>query len=238
MSSWGVLLLRGSDSDAVFGGKCGSNGVPTTDAWWGGRDFGVASIVVTTIATPSLSVVGTTDKFGTENLTPRSISRRLTPVIATACVKHKRRTSHFLGIVRRTVAVVKVVKVCQPKQRMTTVTFESPRAACSPQPAKLQLRKLEIMASRTKNQTRSKWRKAARALFLAACAIAPGTAFAQRPAEYSRSAADKKLERPSEVVLMKESSLIEEVIEPELIFHLDPLRSKIIRTRMIFDRNG
>jgi pilus assembly protein CpaC len=74
--------------------------------------------------------------------------------------------------------------------------------------------------------------KAARHLFMAAVALSPTSLFAQLGADLPSAGDQKKLERPSEVTLMKESSLIEEVLKPELIFRLSPQRSKIVRTRV------
>ncbi|MFO0872221.1 MAG: pilus assembly protein N-terminal domain-containing protein [Pirellulales bacterium] len=67
---------------------------------------------------------------------------------------------------------------------------------------------------------------------MAAFALAPTSLYAQLGADLPTPADQKKLERPSEMTLMKESSLIEEVLQPELIFRLSPQRSKILRTRV------
>lgn len=91
--------------------------------------------------------------------------------------------------------------------------------------------------SRTRgNQTRLNWGKSARRLLMAALALSPASAFAQLGADLPAPNEIKKLERPSEMTLMKESSLIEEVLEPELIFRVAPARSKIVRTRMPVSR--
>ena len=42
----------------------------------------------------------------------------------------------------------------------------------------------------------------------------------------------KQLETPTDAARDKESSLIDQVIEPELMFHLDPSQSKVVRTKV------
>jgi len=75
------------------------------------------------------------------------------------------------------------------------------------------------------------WRSAQKLLGLA-LGLIPAPAFAQLLADLPTPADQKRLEKPPEVVLMKESSLIEEVLHPELIFRISPQRSKIVRTRV------
>ncbi len=81
-------------------------------------------------------------------------------------------------------------------------------------------------------RTGSKLWKSARSLFGLALGLVPAPVFAQLLADLPTPADQKKLEKPSEVILMKESSLIEEVLHPELIFRISPQRSKIVRTRV------
>ena len=64
--------------------------------------------------------------------------------------------------------------------------------------------------------------------------LAATFAFAQEP---SRSTlVTKNLEQPSAAVRTKESSLIDEVMEPELLFLLDPAQSKVVKTKFPVDR--
>lgn len=46
----------------------------------------------------------------------------------------------------------------------------------------------------------------------------------------------EQLETPTDAVRAKEASLIDEVVEPELVFHLDPSQSKVVRTKIPVDR--
>ena len=85
------------------------------------------------------------------------------------------------------------------------------------------------MASPQLSKRRAKWHKAARHLFMTALALMPSSVFAQLGADLPSKNDLKKLERPSEMTLMKESSLIEEVLQPELIFRVSPQRSKIVQ---------
>ena len=67
-------------------------------------------------------------------------------------------------------------------------------------------------------------------------ALLPGQAEAQIAAELPSPREAQLLERPSDSVLMKESSLIQEVLEPELIFRVEPSQSKILRTKLPITR--
>ena len=74
--------------------------------------------------------------------------------------------------------------------------------------------------------------------FLFATSVAGVLAFlspsadAQIAAELPGPREDQLIERPSDSVLMKESNLIAEILESELIFRVEPSRSKILRTKL------
>lgn len=88
------------------------------------------------------------------------------------------------------------------------------------------------MASPHDSRRRANWRKMARNLLLTAIACVPAPAFAQLAGELPSATDARKVERPAEATLMKETSLIEEVIDPELIFRVEPARSRVVRTRL------
>jgi len=69
-----------------------------------------------------------------------------------------------------------------------------------------------------------------------AMTTAPVVVHAQLGAELPSPRNAGLLERPEASVLMKESDLIRDVLEPELIFRVDPSRSKILRTKMPITR--
>ncbi|MHC2070591.1 type II and III secretion system protein family protein [Bremerella sp. T1] len=79
-----------------------------------------------------------------------------------------------------------------------------------------------------------------RAVFAAAVAGAfafvPALAQAQIAAELPSPRDAQLIEKPNESVLMKESNLIQEVLEPELIFRVEPSRSKILKTKLPMTR--
>jgi len=66
--------------------------------------------------------------------------------------------------------------------------------------------------------------------------LVPAVSFAQIAAELPSPRAEQSIEQPSDSVLMKESSLVQEVLDPELIFRIDPSRSKILRTKLPITR--
>lgn len=67
-------------------------------------------------------------------------------------------------------------------------------------------------------------------------ALLPASAEAQIAAELPSPKEAQILAKPSDSVLMKESSLIQEVLEPELIFRVEPSQSKILRTKLPMTR--
>ena len=75
-------------------------------------------------------------------------------------------------------------------------------------------------------------------LALACVAIAvPTLAFAQQNSPVSRQKErTRRLESPTAIVKAKEAELINEVLEPELIFPLDLSQSKVVRTRVPIER--
>lgn len=66
--------------------------------------------------------------------------------------------------------------------------------------------------------------------------LAPAVAQAQIAAELPGPRDEQLIEKPNESVLMKESNLIQEVLEPELIFRVEPTRSKILKTKLPMTR--
>ena len=60
--------------------------------------------------------------------------------------------------------------------------------------------------------------------------LAPALVNAQQSTRQRQQS--KQLETPTEAARDKESSLIDQVIEPELVFHLDPAQSKVVRTKV------
>ena len=64
--------------------------------------------------------------------------------------------------------------------------------------------------------------------------LTPAITYAQPPVR-SRQVA-KLTDTPTEAAKTKEASLIDEVVEPELIFQLDPSQSKVVRTKVKVDR--
>ncbi|PQO27541.1 hypothetical protein C5Y96_18605 [Blastopirellula marina] len=66
--------------------------------------------------------------------------------------------------------------------------------------------------------------------------LMPAVAQAQVAAELPGPRDEQLIEKPSESVLMKESNLIQEVLEPELIFRVEPTRSKILKTKLPMTR--
>lgn len=67
-------------------------------------------------------------------------------------------------------------------------------------------------------------------------ALMPAAAKAQIAAELPSPRDEQLIEKPNESVLMKESNLIQEVLEPELIFRVEPTRSKILKTKLPMTR--
>lgn len=67
-------------------------------------------------------------------------------------------------------------------------------------------------------------------------ALTPVAAQAQIAAELPGPRDEHLIEKPNESVLMKESNLIQEVLEPELIFRVEPTRSKILKTKLPMTR--
>ena len=72
------------------------------------------------------------------------------------------------------------------------------------------------------------------ALLVVAMAAAPAAVFGQAVSRQKELA--KKLESPSPLVKAKEARLIDEVLEPELLFPLDPSQSKVVRTKLPIER--
>ncbi len=66
--------------------------------------------------------------------------------------------------------------------------------------------------------------------------LMPAVAQAQIAAELPGPRDEQLIEKPNESVLMKESNLIQEVLEPELIFRVEPTRSKILKTKLPMTR--
>lgn len=64
--------------------------------------------------------------------------------------------------------------------------------------------------------------------------LTPSMTYAQPPVR-SRQVA-RLTDAPTEAARTKEASLIDEVVEPELIFQLDPSQSKVVRTKVKVDR--
>ncbi|MBI1246478.1 hypothetical protein GC197_01380 [bacterium] len=79
-------------------------------------------------------------------------------------------------------------------------------------------------------------RTAAAAAMAGIFAMLPAAANAQIAAELPSPKAEQRIEKPSDSVLMKESSLIQDVLEPELIFRVEPSRSKILQTKLPMTR--
>ncbi|WDI40785.1 type II and III secretion system protein family protein [Bremerella sp. P1] len=79
-------------------------------------------------------------------------------------------------------------------------------------------------------------RTAIAAAMAGAFALMPAAAQAQIAAELPGPRDEQLIEKPNESVLMKESNLIQEVLEPELIFRVEPTRSKILKTKLPMTR--
>lgn len=62
------------------------------------------------------------------------------------------------------------------------------------------------------------------------CSI--GVTLAQRPESLPPPGRDAQLENPTPEARAKESRLIDEVFQPELILHVEPTRSKVVRTKV------
>ncbi|WP_231756483.1 type II and III secretion system protein family protein [Lignipirellula cremea] len=67
-------------------------------------------------------------------------------------------------------------------------------------------------------------------------ALAAGIAWGQAGGDIASRQDLRSLENPGSETLDKESSLIDEVLNPEIIFRVDPSRSKIVRTRLPVER--
>jgi len=64
----------------------------------------------------------------------------------------------------------------------------------------------------------------------------PSNSFAQIAAELPGPRATDQIQTPDESVIRKEADLVQEVLDPELIFRVDPSRSKILRTKLPITR--
>ena len=69
----------------------------------------------------------------------------------------------------------------------------------------------------------------------AAVLLVPSIVFGQQ-ASTRQTLVTKSLEQPSATSQTKEASLIDEVLEPELLFLLDPAQSKVVKTKIPVDR--
>ena len=69
-----------------------------------------------------------------------------------------------------------------------------------------------------------------------AAAMLLSSAMSQGQESPPRTQVTKRLEQPNVTVKTKEASLIDEVLEPELLFLLDPAQSKVVKTKFPVDR--